>query len=83
MIRWLGERTAAESVRTTQNAIAAACLVFAHSLADGAIADFCMVAADFDKSYWLRTVDTQSLTIKQIVNENADTLLHFAIRKED
>lgn len=78
----IGQRSATESVNVTQNAVAAACLVFAHSLADGAVADFCMVAADFDRTYWLQFVETQTLTIRQVVKEEPDVLLRFVIRKK-
>ena len=66
----------------TQNAIAAACLVFSHSMADGAVEEFCLIAAIFDPAYWGSTVSSQTFTLKQIVDGGTEDLLRTSIRQK-
>ena len=61
LLERLKEHSDVDSVVSTQNAIAAACLVFSHSLADVAVAELCSIAADFNQPYWARTVATSRL----------------------
>ena len=66
----------------TQNAIAAACLVFSHSMADGAVEEFCLIASVFDPAYWGRTVSSQTFTLKKIVDCGTEGLLRTSIRQK-
>jgi hypothetical protein len=68
------------SVLGTQEAISAACMVFSHSLADVAISDLCLIAAAFDPRYWVRIVESQTVSIKRIAEESSDTLIQKQIR---
>jgi hypothetical protein len=76
------ERVAGVSVASAQNAVAAACLVFSHSLADVAVEELCMIAADFDRAYWVRLIETRSLTIRQLSQQNINDVLRNEIRKK-
>src|SRR5579862_7658905 len=61
----LNQRMAEVSVASAQNAIAAACLVFSHSLADVGIDELCMVVADFDQASWVKLAENRTITVRQ------------------
>ena len=43
-------------------------------MADGAIEEFCLVAAAFDRAYWAKTVPGRTFTLKTIAEHGADDL---------
>jgi hypothetical protein len=78
----LKKRAADVSLASAQNAVAAACLVFSHSLADVAIGELCMIAADFDRAYWVRRIENRTLTVRQIVKKDVNDLLRSEIQRK-
>lgn len=72
------------TVSQTQNSIAAACLVFSHSLADSAVAELCCIAAEFDQAYWAKTktVSSRSVTLETVIKRGVDKLVRTTIREK-
>jgi hypothetical protein len=70
------------TVAGVQNAIAAACLVFSHTLADIAVADLCSIAAEFDTAYWTKTISNRTFTLDTIIKRGLDDLIRENIRQK-
>lgn len=58
----------------------ASCLVFSHSLADGAIEDLCLIAASIDPSYWEKLIASRIITLGKIMEDGPDKVIEGQIR---
>jgi hypothetical protein len=57
----------------------AACIVFAHSLIDGAVLDYCRVSAMLNVDDWASEVLTEKITLQQARSTDLDVLLREAV----
>jgi len=69
-----------QALTDAQNAIAGACIVFSHSLADGGIQEFCLLAANFDMKYWSKVAANRTFTIESLVRRGEADILRTAVR---
>jgi hypothetical protein len=76
------ETTGRSSVTSVKNGLAAACVVFSHSLADGALEEFCLIAAECDSDYWVRVVADEVVTLRNAIDQGAEKLLRACLNKK-
>jgi len=76
------EQADASAVAGTQSAIAAACLVFSHSLADVALEELCSLLADFNPGYWTKIISKRSFTLGKIAERGVDELTKESVRQK-
>jgi hypothetical protein len=78
----LPTKVAAAAAYTIQDAHAAAnaaCVVFAHSMLDGAIEDYCKVSALFSLNDWKEYVQQEKVTLAEVGDATFDELLRNAV----
>src|SRR5579863_9012521 len=63
------------TIHDAHAAAEAACIVFAHSMIDAAVLDYCRVAAMLDVEDWLPEILTEKVTLKQARSTDLDVLL--------
>lgn len=73
------EAAAVNTIADARVAVAAASVVFAHSLLDAAIDEYCAVSAMICPGDWLECVDESTVTLRQARTAPADELLDNAL----
>jgi hypothetical protein len=69
----------ADTINNAHIAAEAACIVFAHSLIDAAVLDYCRVSALMDVEDWASEVLTEKITLRQARSTSIDTLVREAV----
>ena len=78
----LGSYVEGATLDTVQNAHAtaeASCIVFAHSMLDAAVLDYCRVGAMMNADDWSDWVENDKFTLRQIREAGPDQLLREAV----
>jgi hypothetical protein len=68
-----------DTIHNAQAAAEAACIVFAHSMIDAAVLDYCRVAAMLDVEDWVPEVLADKITLQQARSTDLDVLLRDAV----
>jgi hypothetical protein len=76
------ERANLSTINGLRNSLNASCLVFSHSLADGAIEDLCLIAADFDPAYWKKVISKQTVSLGKIIEDGTDCVIERQIKSK-
>ena len=69
----------ADTINNAHIAAEAACIVFAHSMIDAAVLDYCRVSAMMDVEDWASEVLTDKITLRQARSTSIDTLVREAV----
>ena len=70
---------ASSTIQDAQAAASAACLVFAHSMLDGAIDDYCRVSTLLSPSDWKDFVEQETITLAEAKESTFDDLLRKTV----
>jgi len=68
-----------DTIHNAHVAAEAACIVFAHSLIDAAVLDYCRVSAMLNVEDWVSEVLTDKVTLQQARSTDLDVLLREAV----
>jgi hypothetical protein len=68
-----------DTIHNAHAAAEAACIVFAHSMIDAAVLDYCRVAAMLNVEDWVSEVLTDRITLQQARSTDLDVLLREAV----
>jgi hypothetical protein len=68
-----------DTIHNAHVAAEAACIVFAHSMIDAAVLDFCRVSAVLNVEDWVSEVLTDKVTLQQARSTDLDVLLREAV----